>query len=107
MQPIIENNVEKGSEIQTDELPSYRGLNGKGYKHKTVNHGTKEYVAKDGTTVNSVEGFWSRLKLSIKGTHIHVSKKHLAKYAAEFEYRFNSRNCPEAMLAELLGKFAK
>lgn len=107
LQPIIEDNVEKGSEIQTDELRSYKGLNKKGYSHKTVNHGSGEYVAKDGATVNSMESFWARLKLSIKGTHIHVSKKHLAKYASEFEYRFNSRFRPERMLEELLTGFEK
>lgn len=107
LHPLIESNIEKGSEIQTDELRSYQGLDKKGFKHKTVNHGSGEYVAKDGSTVNSMESFWARLKLSIKGTHIHVSKKHLAKYASEFEYRFNSWNCPELMIEELLGKFAK
>ncbi len=107
LHPIIEANVEKQSEIQTDELHSYKGLAQKGYTHNTINHGAGEYVSKKGVTVNSIESFWSRLKLSIKGTHIHVSKKHLAKYAAEFEYRFNSRDCPEAMLLELLTKFAK
>lgn len=107
LHPIIEANVEKNSEIQTDELHSYKGLDQKGYTHNTVNHGAGEYVSKKGATVNSIESFWSRLKLSIKGTHIHVSKKHLAKYAAEFEYRFNSRGCPELMLSELLTKFAK
>ena len=107
LQPIIESNVEKGSEIQTDELKSYSGLNKKGFKHKTVNHGSGQYVAKDGTTVNSMESFWARLKLSIKGTHIHVSKKHLAKYAGEFEYRFNSRSYPEGMFEELLTSFEK
>jgi transposase len=107
LQPIIEANVEKQSEIQSDEWHAYKGLDQKGYTHNTVNHGAGEYVSKKGATVNSIESFWSRLKLSIKGTHIHVSKKHLAKYAAEFEYRFNSRGCPELMLSELLTKFAK
>ena len=88
-------------------MRSYKGLNKKGFKNKTVNHSQKEYVAKDGTTVNSLEGLWSRLKLSIKGTHIHVSKKHLSKYTGEFEYRFNSRLCPERMLEELLTSFEK
>lgn len=41
----------------------------------------------------------------IGGTHIHVSGKHLAKYATEFEYRFNSRQAPEKMLPELLSTF--
>jgi hypothetical protein len=58
-----------------------------------------------GSHVNTLEGFWSRLKSSINGTHIHISGKHLDKYAAEFEYRFNSRLSPEKMLPELLGTF--
>lgn len=108
LHPIIEANVEKQSEIQTDELHSYKGLNQKGYTHNTVNHGAGKYVSKKGETVNSIESFWSRLKLSIRGTaHIHLSKKHVARYAAEFEYRFNSLSCPELMLSELLTKFAK
>jgi hypothetical protein len=37
--------------------------------------------------VNTIEGYWSRLKNSIRGTHVHVSGKHLQKYAGEFEYR--------------------
>ena len=42
---------------------------------------------------NNIEGFWSRLKNSIRGTHIHVSKEHLPKYTAEFAFRFNNRKC--------------
>lgn len=78
-----------------------------GYTHNTVNHGSGEYVSKKGATTNSIESFWARLKLSIKGTHIHTSKKHLEKYVGEFEYRFNSRLCPEAMFEELLTSFEK
>ncbi|MDX8400160.1 MAG: IS1595 family transposase [Gallionellaceae bacterium] len=104
LQPIIEDNVEQGTEIHTDELRSYRGLGDKGYTHKTVNHGKGEYV-KGTTTVNNIEAFWSRLKQSIGGTHVHVSGKHLYKYTGEFEYRFNARNHPEKMLSELLSTF--
>lgn len=101
---IIENNVVSGSQIHTDELRSYQGLNKKGYKHDTVNHGFKEYVNGD-CHVNAVENFWARLKLSIKGTHIHVSKKHLQKYVREFEYRFNSRKNPFLMFDELISTY--
>ena len=104
LHPIIEANVEKGATVHTDELASYRGLSGKGYDHQTVNHSLGEYV--DGEThVNSIEGYWSRLKNSIRGTHVHVSSKHLPKYLGEFEYRFNMRHCPEAMFARLLLSF--
>jgi hypothetical protein len=56
--------------------------------------------------VNTIEGYWSRLKNSIRGTHVHVSGKHLQKYAGEFEYRYNSRKQPRKMLAELSDDFS-
>lgn len=104
LHPIIEKNVEKGSEVHTDELLSYRGLDKNGYTHKRVNHGSGEY-ARGNVHVNGVESFWSRLKQSIRGTHVHVSSKHLSSYAGEFEYRYNSRKQPEQMLPELLSTY--
>lgn len=104
--PVIEDNVEDGSTIHTDELRSYGTLKYKGYEYKTVNHREGEYVNGD-CHVNSIESYWAQLKKSIKATHIHVSKKHLEKYAKEFEYRFNSRKNPEKMLPELLSTFEK
>ena len=105
LHPIIEANVAKGSELQTDEWRGYNGLDAKGYDHKKVNHGVKEYVAEDGTTTNAVENFWRHVKCSIKGTHISVSPKYLESYVKEFEYRFNRRTTPEMMLGELLSRF--
>ena len=106
LQPLIEENVVKGSTVHTDELRSYRGLGRKGFKHKTVNHGAGQYAV--GTKhVNNVENFWKHLKGSINGTHMHVSKKHLGKYAKEFEYRFNRRKNPAAMFSELVSTFAQ
>jgi transposase len=104
IQPIVEANVEKGSTVHTDEMKAYGGLAAKGYEHQAVKHKDGEYV--DGEChVNTIEGYWSRLKNSIRGTHVHVSGKHLQKYAGEFEYRYNRRRRPAAMLPELLGTF--
>ena len=100
LQPIVKENVKKGSTVHTDELRSYNELDKAGYKHKTVNHGAEEFVKGD-SHVNSIEGFWSRLKLSIRGTHVHVSGKHLWKYAKEFEYRYNRRNQPQAIFRDM------
>ena len=105
LQPIIEANVAKGSELQTDEWLGYKGLDAKGYDHKKVNHGAKQYVAEDGTTTNAIENFWRHVKCSIKGTHISVSSKYLETYVKEFEYRFNRRTSSELMLGELLSRF--
>ena len=99
--PIVQENVEPGSTIYSDELKSYATLAGAGYDHNSVNHGAGEYV-RGSCHVNSVEGFWARLKNSIRGTHVHVSRQHLAKYAKEFEYRYNRRKRPERMFADLV-----
>ncbi|MDP3722783.1 MAG: IS1595 family transposase [Candidatus Omnitrophota bacterium] len=101
---IIEQHVAKQSTISTDELTSYKTLDAKGYAHGTVEHGTKEYV-RGIHHVNSVEGFWSQIKRSIKGTHIHVSKQHLAKYLGEFEFRYNLRATPSLMFDRLVMGF--
>ena len=101
LEPIIKSNVIEDSTIHTDELRSYKSLGGMGYDHQSVNHSAGEYV-RDDCHVNSVEGFWARLKNSIRGTHVHVSGKHLQKYAKEFEYRYNRRKRPERMFADLV-----
>ena len=101
LQPIIKENVKPGSTVNTDELHSYGGLNMGGFKHESVNHGVGEYV-KGSCHVNAIEGFWARLKLSIRGTHVHASRKHLQKYVKEFEYRYNRRKRPEAIFGDLV-----
>jgi len=102
--PIITTYVKAGTTISTDEMMSYRILPKLGYEHGRVDHGSKEW--KNGIHhTNSIEGFWSRLKNSIKGTHVHVSGKHLPKYLAEFEYRYNMRSNPALMFDRLLVSF--
>ncbi len=103
--PLIVQNVKRHSTVHTDEHLAYGGLGTLGYFHHTTNHRAGEYVNAAGSTVNSMEGFWGQLKRSINGTHIHVSPKHLWKYAKEAEYRFNRRDRPSSMLPELLSTF--
>jgi hypothetical protein len=42
-------------------------------------------------TTNTVEGFFALLKRGIFGTFHSVSKHHLHRYLAEFEFRWNTR----------------
>lgn len=104
LEPIIVENVKLGSNISTDELGSYSRLGKRGYRHAMVNHSAEEWV-RGATHTNSIEGFWSRLKNSIRGTHIHVSAKYLSSYLGEFEYRHNLRKNPGLMFARLLLSF--
>ncbi len=101
LQAFIAENVEPGSTVHTDELKSYGGLAKVGYTHQTVNHGSGEYV-RGPSHVNGIEGFWARLKLSIRGTHVQVSAKYLQKYVKEFEYRYNRRKRPDAIFGDLV-----
>ena len=106
LQGAIVENVKPHTIVHTDEFISYDGLElvGKWYDHHTINHSEGEYV-RGRVTTNGVEGFWSQLKRAITGTHIHVSSKHLWKYAKEAEYRFNRRERPQTMFSELVSTF--
>jgi hypothetical protein len=55
-----------------------------------VQHECEEYSRGDVTT-NTVEGFFSILKRGLYGTYHAVSKEHLHRYLAEFEFRYNGR----------------
>ncbi|WP_151975273.1 IS1595 family transposase [Erythrobacter sp. EC-HK427] len=106
--PQITQHVLPNTEVHTDEMNGYSPLvTFNGYEHRKVKHKAKEYVSKEGVTVNGLEGFWAQLKRSINGTHIHVSPKHLPKYLGEFEFRHNRRQRPQTMLSEMMLGFQR
>jgi len=79
--------VKPGSELNTDALKSYDGLDE--YTHKVVDHAEK-YV--DGTVhTNRMENFWSLLKRTIKGTYVSIEPFHLFRYLDEQSFRYNER----------------
>lgn len=95
------HNVRPGTRVSTDEHRSYRHLANAGFDHGVINHSLDEYVNGD-THTNTIEGYWSRLKNSIKGTHVHVSEQHLWKYVSEFSYRYNMRKQPQEMFNRMI-----
>jgi transposase-like protein len=104
LERLIRANVVSRSTISTDEAGGYRGLGRFTYKHGSVNHSIEQWV--DGIHhTNTIEGFWSQIKRSIRGTHVHVSRKYLAKYLGEFEYRYNMRKVPWLMFNRLISAF--
>ncbi len=84
----VNANVEKDSNLFTDEWRSYRGLD-EDYIHEVINHGV-EYV-RGNIHTNGNENFWSLLKRTIKGTYVSVEPFHLERYLAEQTFRFNER----------------
>lgn len=98
---IIDKNVDKNnSVIITDEWLGYAQLK-KDYQHVIIKHIEKEFV-RGAFHTNTIEGFWSQLKRTIKGTHIHVSRRHLQKYVDEVAFRYMNRDKQDRMFETIL-----
>jgi hypothetical protein len=80
---------DKVSLLATDESRVYHGL-ADDYNHEAVNHSAKRYVI-GAVHTNTIEGFWSIFKRGIVGSYHKVSRKYLALYVAEFQFRYNNR----------------
>jgi transposase-like protein len=76
-------------ELQTDQFKSYIALGRKCGSHRVVDH--RVWYTQNGVSTNCVENAWSLLARALMGSFHHVSKKHLHRYLAEFDSRFNSR----------------
>lgn len=101
IKPIIDAHVNKDASILiTDEWLGYTKLKDE-YSHVVINHLLGEYV-RGAFHTNTIEGFWSQLKRTIKGTHIHVSKRHLQKYIDEVAFRYMERNRQDTMFETIL-----
>lgn len=87
---IVRENVARESRLHTDQSFLYRNVGKEFAKHETVNHGEKEYARGDVTT-NTVEGFYGIFKRGMSGTYHHCSEKHLHRYVAEYDFRYNYR----------------
>jgi hypothetical protein len=74
----------------TDTAGGYMDVGKEFARHEMVDHGIGEYVRGDAHS-NTVEGYFSVLKRGIVGTYHHVSKAHLKRYLAEFDFRYNNR----------------
>jgi len=95
LQPIIQQFVEDGSRVITDELSAYNGLADLGYAHAVVAHSDEEYADGDVFT-NSIEGFWSHFRRMITGCYHDVSDAHLQGYIDEAVFRWNTRKMSES-----------
>lgn len=72
--------------LVTDEWSGYRQVGQDAAAHETVNHSRDEYVNGRGFTTNDVERYFGQLKRSVDGTHHAVSRQHLARYLAQFDF---------------------
>ena len=86
---IAGENISREARLMTDESRLYKGL--EVASHERIRHAAKEYARGDVTT-NSVEGYFSIFKRGMKGVYQHCSEKHLHRYLAEFDFRYNARS---------------
>ena len=87
---IVAMNVAKETKFYTDESPLYPEVGKRYASHETVRHSADEYVRGDVYT-NTVEGVFSIFKRGMKGVYQHCAEKHLHRYLAEFDFRYNNR----------------
>ncbi|HWF78145.1 MAG TPA: IS1595 family transposase [Caulobacteraceae bacterium] len=90
---ILTANVSREARLMTDEGRHYAPAGKLQADHQTVAHGRGEYVRRQEPEVhsNTVEGFYSIFKRGMRGVYQHCSKKHLHRYAAEFDFRYSNR----------------
>jgi transposase-like protein len=92
LQKEIRENVEEGSEIFTDALLSYEGLE-PDFVHGFVDHAERYVNGRIHT--NGLENFWSLLKRGLKGTYVSVEPFHLFRYLDEQAFRYNNRKATD------------
>ncbi len=114
--PIVEANVSREAAVMTDSAQLYKYRLGDFASHDRVDHSKEEYVRYElGRAVihtNTVEGYFALFKRGMRGVYQHCSEKHLHRYLAEFDFRYNARSAlgvedearTEKMLKGIVGK---
>jgi transposase-like protein len=88
--PIVRANVAREATLMTDEARHYIKVGREFAAHGVVRHMVGQYG--DGPlNTNTVEGYFSIFKRGMKGVYQHCQEKHLHRYLAEFEFRYNNR----------------
>ncbi len=92
--PIVNANIAREARVMTDDALQFENKLDDYAEHGVVNHSAKEYVSRADPTVhtNTVEGYFSIFKRGMKGVYQHCSEKHLHRYLAEFDFRYNARS---------------
>ena len=102
VQKIVRENIARESKLHTDESKLYHGSDEHFAEHESVKHSASEYVrskftwGEDGPKTekvhtNTAEGYFSIFKRGMRGIYQHCSEKHLHRYLAEYDFRFNHR----------------
>src|SRR5260221_13726698 len=103
---LVRDNVEAGSNLYSDALKSYEGLDE--FQHQVIEQ-AEAYVNGQIHT-NGMENFWALLKRGLKGTYVSVEPYHLFRYVDEQAFRYNNRKDMNdadrfnAVMSQIVGK---
>lgn len=108
---VLVRNVYRDTTLYTDESNLYPVVGREFAGHETVRHTAGEYV-RGLVHTNTVENVFSVFKRGMKGVYQHCAEKHLHRYLAEFDFRYNRRSAlgiedderAHALLASIRGK---
>lgn len=103
LRPILHAQIDGASHVMTDEGGAMKRVGSEFKSHQFVNHGIGEYV-RGGAHTNTIEGYFSIMKRGIHGVYHHVSQRHLMRYLAEFDFRYNERSALGVGDAERMSK---
>jgi transposase-like protein len=111
LRPVLAEMLHDSMHVMTDSATVLR-FTSQTWKHDMVSHSAGEYVRYENgvcVTTNTVESFFNILKRGVNGTYHHVSKTHLHRYLAEFDFRYNGREVSdvERTLAAITGADGK
>lgn len=97
---IAKKIIAEGATVVTDGLKCFRGVADAGCKHVPMATGSGRRAARHPAFkwANTMLG---NIKTSIAGTYRAIRKKHMVRYLAEFEWRFNHRFDLAAMIPAL------
>ncbi|WP_339634189.1 IS1595 family transposase [uncultured Sneathiella sp.] len=98
--PILKENIAKETRVLTDEAGQYKKLGNDFAKHDFVRHGIGEYGRGEIHT-NTIEGYFSIFKRGMKGVYQHCAKRHLHRYLAEYDFRYNERKITDSERSDI------
>ncbi len=99
---VIHEEVEvHRSQLWTDSGAGYRTVGKRFNSHHVVDHSAGEYK-RNGAGTNLAEGYFSQLKRSVDGTHHHVSREHLDRYLAQFDWLYTHCRATDSARMRLL-----
>ena len=100
MQEWAEHALKKGTQVVSDGLSCFRGIEDAGSHHTPVITGGG-HASMENEVFTWVNTMLGNVKTALTGTYHKLDSKHLGRYLSEFNYRFNRRFDMASMITRL------